>query len=249
MNFTLHTTIYNKNKMKPLYTESEYQAARASDKLPCKCEQCGDTFYKDKRFISRILAGHQQGGLNYINHGRFCSIKCYNTYQTVKVIVTCGQCGATFERIQSQVDKSKHHFCSKSCAGTYTNTHKTKGNRRSKLEKYLEETLQTIYPELEIHYNRKDIINSELDIYIPSLKLAFELNGIFHYEPIYGANKLNQIQNNDTRKFQACLERGIEMCTIDTSGDKYFKADKAVKYLNIIESIIKQKRLVAQPLV
>jgi len=43
-----------------------------------------------------------------------------------------------------------------------------------------------LYPDLVIHFNKKDAINSELDIYIPSLKLAFELNGIFHYEPIFG---------------------------------------------------------------
>ena len=79
------------------------------------------------------------------------------------------------------------------------------------------------YPNLEIHYNRKDAINSELDIYIPELELAFELNGIFHYEPIYGAEKLQQIQNNDDRKFQACLEKGISLCIIDTSSLKYFK--------------------------
>jgi hypothetical protein len=71
--------------------------------------------------------------------------------------------------------------------------------------------------------------------------LAFELNGIFHYEPIYGNDKLAQIQNNDTRKFQACVERGIEMCTIDSSGLKYFKPKSAEKYLRIIVNIIDAK--------
>ena len=36
---------------------------------------------------------------------------------------------------------------------------------RSKLEKWLEEQLIKMYPNLEIHFNRKDAINSELDIY------------------------------------------------------------------------------------
>lgn len=61
------------------------------------------------------------------------------------------------------------------------------------------------------------------------------------YEPIYGENKLNQIQNNDNRKFQACLEKKIELCIIDTSCSVHFKPQRDVKYLNIIRSIIDQK--------
>ena len=64
------------------------------------------------------------------------------------------------------------------------------------------------------------------------------LNGIFHYEPIYGQDKLSQIQNNDNRKFQACIENGIELCIIDSSQQKYFKEQSSLKYLNIITNII-----------
>jgi len=93
----------------------------------------------------------------------------------------------------NQFKKTNNHFCSRSCAATYNNTHKNTGTKISKLEIWLQTKLTEQYPNLEIHYNRKDTINSELDIYIPSLKLAFELNGIFHYEPIYAEDKLNQI--------------------------------------------------------
>lgn len=80
-----------------------------------------------------------------------------------------------------------------------------------------------------------------MDIFIPVLKLAFELNGIYHYEPIHGPTKLSQIQNNDQRKFQACLERGIELCIIDSSSLSYFKESNALPYLKIIQKIIDQK--------
>ena len=79
------------------------------------------------------------------------------------------------------------------------------------------------------------------DIYIPSLKLAIELNGIFHYEPIFGEDKLKKVQNNDNRKFQACLEKEIEFCIIDTSQQKYFKEKTSQKYLSIITEIIDLK--------
>ena len=103
---------------------------------------------------------------------------------------------------------------------------------------WVEGQLTTLYPELHILYSDKTAINSELDIYIPSLSLAFELNGIFHYEPIYGKSKLNQIQNNDNRKFQACIEHNIELCIIDTSSQKYFKENSSKKYLDIITHLV-----------
>lgn len=77
--------------------------------------------------------------------------------------------------------------------------------------------------------------------YIPSLHLAFELNGLFHYEPIFSLDKLSKIQNNDRRKFQACLERGIELCIIDTCRLSYFKESNAIPYLDIIRDIIRNK--------
>lgn len=109
------------------------------------------------------------------------------------------------------------------------------------MEIFIKEALTGEFPNLEIHYNRKDTINSELDIYIPSFKLAIELNGIFHYEPIYGAEKLSKIQNNDTRKIQACIERGIEFCIIDVSNIKYFKIESSLKILDIIKRLIDLK--------
>ena len=95
-----------------------------------------------------------------------------------------------------------------------------------------------MYPNLLFSFNDRTAINSELDIYIPSLKLAFELNGVFHYEPIYGQNKLEKIQENDNNKFQKCINNNISLCIIDVSSQKYFKEQTSKKFLNIIINII-----------
>lgn len=224
--------------MRTKYTEQEIREMKSSDEktIPCECYACNNIFYISRNdalkyfFKSKIQRKHKT-----------CSIKCKAKLQLKKIEVTCLQCNKNFYKLPKEIIKSPNNFCGSSCAATYNNTHKTKGYRRSKLEVYLEKELPLVYPDIEFHFNRKDAINSELDIYIPDLRLAFELNGIFHYEPIYGQPQLSKIQNNDNRKFQACLESKIELCIIDTSKLSYFKEKNAKPYLDIVCSIIKKK--------
>jgi len=223
--------------MKLLYTEQQFIQARGKEELPLKCYCCSKTFYLSKKRIKDCLNPKEN------RQGKYCSPKCQSDSTIKYSILNCLVCKKEFKKTQSEIKKtvSGNHFCSKSCSATYNNTHKTTGTRRSKLEKYLEEQLITLYPNLSIDFNKKDTINSELDIYIPSLKLAFELNGIYHYEPIHGQCKLSQTQNNDQRKFQACAENGISLCIIDTSKQKYFKESTSQEFLNIIINIINNK--------
>lgn len=137
--------------------------------------------------------------------------------------------------------KSGKTFCNRSCAASYNNTHKTSGTKISKLEKWLHASLVEQHPNLEFHFNKKDTICSELDIYLPSLKLAIELNGVCHYEPIFGKEKLDSIQLNDQRKFQTCLKQGIELYIIDTRSMKQFNEPQSVKYLDFIKDLIGKK--------
>ncbi len=221
--------------MKPLYSQNEFDIAKSSDKLKCECYTCEKAFYLTKHQIQDVLNPNEN------RQGRYCSKKCQNKSQESKESVTCFNCNTEFYKTRSQIKKTKNNFCSKSCAATYNNKNKTHGTRRSKLETWLEEKLISLYPNLEFHFNQKTAINSELDIYIPSLNLAFELNGIFHYEPIYGINKLQQIQENDISKSKACHEAKIDLCTIDTSGQKYVKPSTSQKYFDIINNIIKER--------
>lgn len=221
--------------MLQVFSEENFQSAKSREKLPLKCKQCNNIFYLPKNEIQKIRAEASK------NTGEFCKRKCSDKFHNKRKKVKCKQCNNLFEKESCKIKKNKNNFCCQSCSATYNNAHKKHGTRRSKLEIYLEEQLTQIYPNLKILYNDKETINSELDIYIPSLSLAFELNGIFHYEPIYGQKKLAQIQNNDNRKYQACIEYNIELCIIDVSGLKYFKPKNAQRYLDIITNIVNSK--------
>jgi hypothetical protein len=218
-----------------LFTEEEFKKAKSRQLLPCKCEYCGERFYKAKHELQYCIKNS--------NQTICCSNKC--SHKIIKtrsnITVKCEECGKEFERSRTWFNKSKHNFCSKSCAAKYRNVHKTTGCRRSKLEIYLETKLTEIFPDLEILYNDRKTLPSglELDIYVPSLKLAFELNGPFHYIPVFGQEKLNKTQNNDYIKLKECQDLGINICVIDVSKDVKFTEKSSEKYLEIIKSFIR----------
>ena len=220
--------------MKLLRTSEEYLNAKFNDILNSSCSYCEKTFPATKRYFYRGFRD---------NSKHYCSRSCKSKAQITQISVSCAACNKSILKRPADIKKSKsgNTFCSLTCSATYNNTHKEYGSTRSKLERWLEEELSIKYPNLAILYNEKDMINSELDIYVPSIKLAFELNGLFHYEPIFGPDKLGQIQNNDQRKFQACLEKRIELCIINTSLQKNFTKRSSCKYLDIIASIINTK--------
>lgn len=217
-----------------LFTEAEFEAARGSDLLTLQCRHCSKPFSLSKTRVKQAMRPSEHSN-------EYCSLVCANIGKKTVVTRTCAHCGRNVVRLANQAARSTNSFCGKPCAAKYNNAHKTRGTRVSKLERWLQEQLPKLYPDLEFHFNRKDAIEGELDIYIPSLKLAFELNGIFHYEPIYGPEKLASIQSNDGRKYQACLERGIELCIVDTSQMLNFKEKGALKYLSTISSLVDLK--------
>jgi len=213
---------------------TESQDKKVRDCIELECPVCNNAFQKK---IKEIMISFQRNKSPKFYCSRVCSSSGFSTTDKKQI---CTNCNKPFLAYRCET-KYKNVFCSKSCAATYNNTHKTHGYRRSKLEIWLESELLKLYPKLEIHYCRKDAINSELDIYIPSLKLAFELNGIFHYEPIYGEEQFKKIQNNDNRKFQACLEKQIELCIINASTLNHFNPKRGLKYLDIITNIVNKK--------
>lgn len=215
-----------------LFSDLEFSKSKSCDMLPCKCIYCDKVFYKKKKLIRECIFQLKK------QVGNYCSNKCAGSDRSNSKEVKCKNCLIKFKKQLCEIKKSLNHFCSRNCAATYNNTHKTKGIRKSKLEIWIESQLKNLYPNLNIIHNGKKAIHSELDIYIPSLKLAFELNGIFHYEPIYGTDKLLKIQNNDKKKFESCIKNKIDLVVVNTSDQTYFKPKKSEKYLTIITEII-----------
>lgn len=213
----------------------EFKKYRAQP-VPLNCCECNILYYKSPR-IARSFRDQEKN---------FCSRECLDKHNTTAVTNPCGYCSKMVTRRLAEHKKAKRHiFCNHSCAAKYNNKHKTTGTRRSKIECYIDEQLKILYPQLNIVTNSVSLMNFELDFYFPELRFAIELNGIVHYEPIYGVDKFERIQNNDKQKMLRCSELGIELMVINVSEQGRFTIPSSQRYLDIIkeqlDSIMKRK--------
>lgn len=220
--------------MHPLYTINQFDSASSTTKLECLCKRCAKVFLLDKKQIVRILK------LNSRHTGDFCSPACYSEAksETNRIKTVCKNCNNPITKTKAEWS-ANGNYCNRSCAATYNNKNKKFGCRTSKFELYCQGKLKTDFPLIEFIFNGKSTIGSEIDIYVPALRLAFELNGIVHYEPIYGVDKFEKIKDNDKQKFITCYEKGIEFVIIDTSRLTYNVEKRFLPYYERIHNIIK----------
>lgn len=214
-------------------TKKEFEKLRYTDKAPliCTYKKCSKEFFVTKKQIKKTITKKGQ----YVG---YCSKDCQHLDEGKLHELRCTNCGKNFVKSNNQKKRTKNDFCSSSCAATYNNKNKKHGSKRSKLEKLIEKSLKEHYPELIILANSKKIIGSELDFYIPHFDLAIEINGIFHYKPIYGEEKLKQIQKNDLEKQRKCKELGIKLYIINCSEHSYINKKTSWKYIQEVFNII-----------
>lgn len=194
------------------------------------CKKCGNKTTKTHGRYNEAI----KNGWNF-----FCSIKCRYAYQEKGKEFFCAFCSQSVKKTPAQIRQTKANvFCSKSCAARYNNSHKSKGSRRSKLEYYIEQQLKLYFPSQYFLCNTKKPIGLELDFYFPNLKLAIEINGFLHYQPIYGFKKLKRIQELDSEKALRCIKESILLCIIDVSNEPHLTSNIKEKHWNTVKKLV-----------
>lgn len=223
-----HYIIKNKNRFCSRRCSNHFKNKNLRHEV--KCSNCNKIFSKINSLIKR-------------SKKHFCSVSCKKSFiknNTKLLELECLYCKIKFNRPPYNLNKTGKHFCSISCASKYTVPRRSDRHFRSKLEIYLEDKLVNQYKDVGFEFNNRSIIGCELDIYIPSLKLAFEINGTHHYKPIYGLLRFNQTENMDKKKINLCEQKEIRLIIINTSKDGTFSEQDGDKYFNFISSILNE---------
>lgn len=169
----------------------------------------------------------------------FCSSRCRSAHLEKGKDFSCARCSKIITKTPAEIRKTKANvFCTKSCAALYNNRHKRTGIRRSKLERYLENQLKLNFPDLDFLCNARIAIGAELDFYFPELRLAIEINGFLHYQPIYGFERLKRIQEIDKEKAERCRQQNIELHIIDVSRDFHLTQTLKNKHWETIKKLV-----------
>ncbi len=203
--------------MKLLTQPQKFAALDRHGQAELQCLHCCKVFPLEKHRVQRAV---ERGT------GKYCSQTCARHARRTSQEVTCANCETIFRKHGVELKRTGNHFCSRSCAAQYNNRHKNLGaGRRSKAEDYLSSLMCRDFPALKIIQNDRALLSSglELDIVIPLLKLAIELNGPVHYFPLFGEQKLAKIQAADISKQIEIQSIGYDLLVIDISAYGYFK--------------------------
>jgi hypothetical protein len=170
-----------------------------------QCDYCGKEFYRNNGTAERKRT-----------NASYCNLQCRADAYNRRLIVQCKWCGKDVTKIRAEytASKTKNLFCNKSCACSYNNTQRRK-SRRSKSEKQLFDLLVKEFPAITFIPNDKTMLDGyEVDVGIPELNLAIEWNGVVHFLPIYGQEKLSKIQERDAAKIALAQQKAITLIVV-----------------------------------
>jgi len=167
---------------------------------------------------------------------RLQKIKEKNTKPRVEFI--CPVCSKVLMVTENEFKKRK--YCSGTCRNKINN--KEIFGVRSKSEIYLEERLNNEFPNLMMIFNDREVLNGkELDVYIPSLNLAIEWNGIYHYKKIRDDESFEKTANKDKQKINECFELGIKLYIVkDLTSSKKFIKEETEKIIKFVKQKIQE---------
>lgn len=107
----------------------------------------------------------------------------------------------------------------------------------SKLEKHIHRILTELQYLFEPH--KKMFMaaskNLEVDIYIPSIKTIIEIDGLSHFEPIWGEDRLQKQIEFDTQKEGLIRSKGYNLVRIENLGNSF-----AIARLNKLKEELKR---------
>lgn len=126
-----------------------------------------------------------------------------------------------------------------STVGLYANQHNIQWSGRSKIQNQVFDFITSVYNGSDIKTNTKIVLpNHELDIYIPSLQLAIEVNGVFWHGELNGKDRYYHLN-----KTLECKKQNIRLIHImDT---EWYTQQEIVKS-RLLCAINKVKRIYAR---
>lgn len=219
-----------------LFTQEDYEANISPKKLhnkvlPCRCINCGETFYVSAYDITEMF---QRKGSK--RKWLYCSWNCFSEYRNEKQEYTCDYCGKKIYRTESTAKTfSGRHFCSRQCTQQYQKDHPSeyRGGSRSNIEKLFGYVIDDFIPEYKKEYNNRKILDGfEIDLYLPELIAGVEFNGINHYKDIYNDSFSFEIrQERDRLKLDLAKKKRISLYVMDISDMNALYPTTVSKYI------------------